>query len=80
MAIRWRIAGLMLAAIVFVATLLGPVPGRDDFLGGLPLVLRACISAVSAFVAVWLYEGIYLGVLRIGSALFPAKSQTGERR
>lgn len=77
---RWRIAGLVLAAIVFVATLAGPVPGRDDFLADLPLVLQAGIYAVSAFVAVWLYEGLYHGVLKVGRALFPPKPQPGERR
>jgi hypothetical protein len=78
--IRWRIAGLVLAAIAFVTTLLGPMPGREDFLAGLPLVLQAGFYAVSVFAAVWLYEGIYHGALRVGRALFPSKPQPGERK
>jgi hypothetical protein len=77
---RWRVAGFVIAAITFVATLVDPIPGRDDVLAGLPPVLRALIYAISAFVLVWLCEGIYLVVLRIGHVILPARPQTGERR
>jgi len=77
---RWRIAGFVIAAIAFVATLAGPLRGDGDFLADLPPVLRALIYALSAFVLVWLYEGIYLGVLRVGRAVFPAKPHGDERR
>ena len=77
---RWCIVGLVLAAIAFVATLAGPVSVRDDFLAGLPLVFQAGIYAVSVFIAVWLYEGLYHVVLRVWRVLFPARPQPAERR
>ena len=77
---RWRIAGLVLAAIAFVAILAGPVPHRDDLLGSLPVVLQAGIAAVSVFVAVWLFEGIYHAALWVGRRVFPAQPQGDERR
>ena len=52
---RWRIAGYVLAAIMFVATLLNP----GTFFPG-PPVVQAIVAAVSVMIAVWLYEGIFI--------------------
>lgn len=77
LSIHWRIAGLVLATIAFVATLAGPAPTRVEFLADVPLVAQAGIYAVSVFVAVWLYEGLYRAVLRVGRALFPPSRTRG---
>ena len=53
MSTRWRIAGLVLAGIAFVSSLLDP--GR--WLVGAPII-DAALVAVSVFVGVWLYEAV----------------------
>ncbi len=55
MSTRWRIAGYVLAAITFVVTLLNP--GR--FLT-VPPIAEAAAAAVCVFIAVWLYEGVFI--------------------
>ena len=60
MSMRWRVAGSVLAVIVFVDILLNP--GR--FLP-VPPVVEAAAGAVSAFIAVWLYEGVFIEAGRV---------------
>lgn len=78
MSTRWRVAGLIVAAIAFVAALVRQLPG-NDLLAGLPIVVQAFIYAVSAFIAVWLYEAIYHVLNRVGRALFPAGPHPRDR-
>jgi hypothetical protein len=56
MSTRWRLAGYVLAAITFVVTLLDP---RN--LLTVPPIVEAAAAAVCVFIAVWLYEGVYIG-------------------
>ena len=56
---RWRLAGLLLAGAVFAYTLLTgksvwPVPD------GFPIVVSALYAALVTFIAVWLYEAIFI--------------------
>jgi hypothetical protein len=71
---RWRNAGLILAVIVLVATLADP--GGNATIAGLPTVVQAALNALATFVAVWLWEGIYHGLLIVGRLLFPARRPT----
>jgi hypothetical protein len=64
MSTRWRIAGLVLAAIAFVYTLLNP--GRFP---AVPPIVEAAATAASVFVVVWLYEGVYIAARWIGRKL-----------
>ena len=69
---RWRFAGLLLAAAVFSYTLLTgesvwPVPD------GLPIVVSALYGAVATFVAVWLYEAIFIAARWLWRRLYPAQ-------
>ena len=57
MSTRWKVAGLVLAGIAFVATLLDP--GR--FLA-VPPIMEAAAVAVSVFIIVWLYEAIFIAI------------------
>ncbi len=68
MSTRWRIAGLVLAVLAFLGALVGAI-SLGAFLSDLPLLLRTLLVAVQTFIAVWLYEGIYLGTLRVARAL-----------
>lgn len=57
-----RIAGLILAAIVFVLNLADPRPiGLPVLDTGMPVVL-ATVWAVSAFVSVWFLEGVLIAL------------------
>lgn len=78
MSTRWRVAGLIVSAITFVAAIVRPLPG-NDLLTSLPLVLQALVYAVSAFVAVWLYEAIYHILRRVVCAFLPAGPQPRDR-
>jgi hypothetical protein len=55
MSTRWRIAGFVLAAIAFIGVLLRP----GNFLS-VPPIVEAAVVAVSVFIVVWLYEGIFI--------------------
>jgi hypothetical protein len=55
----WRIAGLIVAASVFVLTVADPVADPPPFLEGIPSVVLAAARAVLAFVVVWFYEGVF---------------------
>lgn len=57
MSTRWRFAGLVLAGIAFVATLISP----GAYLPVTP-ILEAAAVAVAVFIGVWLYEAVYIAL------------------
>jgi hypothetical protein len=61
---RWKVAGLVLAGIAFVAVLLDPGQFLD-----VPPIVEAAVVAASVFLIVWVYEAIFIAIRWLGRKL-----------